>query len=111
VTFKKHFKRAVNGLTLTMPDGWMHLSDHPRYYLSTANAGGLTWAAKVNMVLRQCRVSNKQRFNVLSAIVSRPITTTKELTVAESAAIWNSRNNPNLLSFIKEVIDDNTESA
>jgi hypothetical protein len=95
---------AVDSLRRAMPDGNVVLGSNTKYFKS-ANAASLTWAAKVNIVIRDY-VKDEQRHKVLSALVNRPIKSTKDLLVAEAAAIWNSRKNPALAQFIRKVVND-----
>ena len=84
-----------------MPNGNDELGSKREYF--AANGGSLTWAAKVNMAIRDA-VPSKYRKQVASALVGRSLDSTKELTVAEAAAIWNSRNNPQFKQFARKVV-------
>lgn len=98
---KFDLSRSIALLREKMPNGNETIGSKPEYY-KDANAS-LSWAAKVSIALRM-QVPNKYRIQAASIIVGRTIESTKELTIAEATAIWNSRHNPNFRDYVRKAV-------
>jgi hypothetical protein len=64
------------------------LGDEEQFY-KPQYPGHVTWTAKIHMALQH--VPKGDRYKFLGKVVGRPITSTKELTLAEAIAIYNAR--------------------